>query len=146
MIWNGDYNYLFATLAAMVFTLNSITIPVSFSIIADKYKEYLDKNVANYFVNRQEFKENLIISFLCVVFFLLPLFINVRLEGLDGDRTLKNDSLNLRGGYLISVIVLAIWFFITFYQFSKMIYHFVTNTEEIVFEQIKSDIDAYLSK
>src|SRR4051812_18286757 len=98
MIWNGDYNYLFATLAAIIVALNSITIPFSYSIVADKYKEYLDQTVYKKFIRREEFNSNIIWSLICLFWFLIPLFFNVKIEGFDGDKSLHNDLLNFRAG------------------------------------------------
>ena len=145
MIWNNDYNYLYATLSTIVVALNSITIPFSFSIIADKYKEYLDKTVYSKFIYQDEFTSNIFWSLLCLCWFLLPLFVNIKLEGFD-DLLLYHEWLNFRGGYLIVSAVLLVVFISNFIRFSKMIYKYVTNTDEIVFKHITENIDAHLSK
>jgi hypothetical protein len=145
MIWNDNYNDLYVILVTILITLNSITIPFSYSIVADKYKEYLDNNVYKNFLQKNEFKENIIWSFICLGFFLLPLLINVNLKDCQNYVAEYNNDINFRGSYLIVSVILLIIFIVNFVQFSHMIYKYVTNIDEVVFQQIQTDIDAYLS-
>ncbi len=142
MIWNGDYNYLYATLVGMIFTLNGIALPLSYNMIADKYKEYLDKNVHEYFIKESAFRENIIISFICLSLFILPLFFN---DKVTTEESVRYFPISFCNGYLIVTGIMFIWFLITFFSFSRTIYYYVTKTDEIVFNQIKIENNEYLS-
>lgn len=144
--FNDNLNDFFATLLAIITTLNSITIPVSYSIISEKYMEYLDKSVSDKFIKNNKFRCNIIISFICIGVYLIPLISNVNLKY---DYLINNygeATYCLRNAYVYVSCFLFLWFLISFYRFSYYVYEYSTNTDEIIFDQIKSDIDAYLSK
>lgn len=146
LVYNDNLNDLFATLITIVVTLNSITIPVSYSIVSEKYKEYLDPNISRRFINSHHFLNNFIISIICIGCYLVPLLFNQNLKDVQGVYTLDPPSYCFRNGYLYACLVLFIFFMVCFIDFSLFVYKYATETDEIVFDYVKGKIDSHRAK
>lgn len=140
---NSNLNDLFAVLITIIVTLNGISIPISYNIIASSFKEYLDKDIYRIFIETKEFRANVNSSLRCLFIFLLPLIFNWSANTSFTYLDLKTCLLIL---YLIFCGFMLVEFFYAFIQFSLTLYKYSANTDEVVFEKIKTQMDAFLEK
>lgn len=140
---NDNFNDFYAAMITLVVALNSISIPVSYNIIAENFKQYLDESMYRDFSNRKEFQLNIKISVWALIFLAIPLFINFNLKDISNtdQRGFYECCRNL---YFIWTIFVVVGFLIGFFEFSKLLYKFSTNSQEILFEQIQKNIDEFL--
>jgi hypothetical protein len=144
MPYNTNLNDYFAVLLAIVATLNGIAIPLAYNIISENLKPYLDKHISNMFINEKAFINNAVVSIWALPILSFPLFVDITRILNTGDD--NHFSIWFMNGYIILSIVFMAGFLLSFVRFSKMIYEYSSNTEEIVYEKTKSTIDEYLSK
>jgi len=142
MILNNTIDNAFVVMASTIVACNSIFIPLSYNIISDKLKPFIDKDFFLLYIKEPTFKNNLVVSLWGIGFFLFPLFIDISkfVEGKD----YASLCIFVRRSYVFAAIWSFVAFLITFLQFSYRTYEYAFNTEEIVFEKIKKQIDEYL--
>ena len=120
----------------IIATLSGIAIPLGVDITSKNLSPYKDKKVASYFKNELEFIGLISVTFFGLLFFLFLFF----LKG-HGDNfcTLK-----------LILILLSYWYVVaylfTFYQYINKVFEYATNTEEIVFNKCKIELNEYLGK
>lgn len=144
MLFNTNLNDYYVTLLTIIVTLNSVSIPLSYNIIADNLKPFSDKRFAEYFLEEKDFRNNIIISGLSLPIIGLPLIIDfTSILDVGTDKTITDYFLNL---YNLFIIILMIAFVDSFIKFSNMVYQYASNTEEIVYKKIKNEIDEFLNE
>lgn len=141
MVFNIDLNDYFAILLTIVATLNGIAIPLSYNIISQNLKPYFDKNVSEMFLNEEAFRSNVIVSIWALPIFCFPLIVDItKLLNVDHSNSLSTTFMNI---YILFSFFFIVGFMMLFIDFSKMIYKYASNTEEVVFEKIKEQINDY---
>lgn len=139
----NNLDQFFSILITIVVTLNGISIPLSYNIIAENLKPYLDKNITLKFRNEKAFKCNIITSIGCLIIFLIPLIVDFKtIAIIDGDKSINKGITVL---YIVLSCLALTGFLISFIEFSLLIYNYASNTEEKVFELLKEDIDNFLN-
>jgi hypothetical protein len=142
MILNSDLNDYFAILITIVAALNGIGIPLSYNIISENLKPFSDKNISKAFLNEKHFKRNIIVAIWSLPVFAFPLFVDIKhLFDVGKDNQI---SIAFTNFYLVLSFFWIAGFLISFIEFSLLIYEYASNTEEVVFEKIKEQIDSYL--
>jgi hypothetical protein len=143
MIFNISLNDYFIALLTVVVTLNGIAIPLSYNIISENLKPYLDKSISNIFLNEKAFQDNVIVSIFGLPFLCFPLIVNINqlFKVESGTDTIATVFLNF---YILLSFFYGSGFLICFIKFSKMIYSYASNTEEVIFDKIKFNINQYL--
>ena len=141
LFFNESLNDFFVILLTTVIVLNSVSIPLSYNIVADKLKPYLDRNVFAHFINEPAFRWNVWLSLIALTMFITPLTINISKLPLSRFCCKLLDNLYIGLSLLITAVFLLI-----FIRFSNMIYRYASDTEEVVFTQIQSEINAYLEE
>lgn len=142
MLLHHNLNDYFIILITTVITLNGISVPMSYNIIADKLGPYLDNNIYDYFINEEKVKNNLITSIYSFIYFLIPLFFNFEIPEQKEYVFTLFDYLKIV--YFIVSIFFISGFIICFFQFSSLIYQYAFNTEKMLFEKLKNKIDQYV--
>lgn len=142
MSFNLNLNDYYVTLLTIIVTLNSVSIPLSYNIISDNLKPYFDKRFAEYFLEEKDFRDNIVISIWSLPILGLPLLIDfTSLLDVGNDKSITDLILNL---YNIFVFVFMAVFIGSFVRFSNLVYQYASNTEEIVYKKIKTEIDEFL--
>jgi hypothetical protein len=139
---NQTLNDLFVLLIGIIIALNSISIPVSYQIVSSNLKELLGRDSHLILLEEKSFKRNLYASSGCLLFFILPLYLNIFPEQVVKDKLWNTFQII----YLLFTTLFMIGFFIAFAGFSMRIYEYSSNTEEIIFEKTKNKIDKYLDQ
>lgn len=141
MIFNNLNDY-FVILLTIVVTLNGIAIPLSYNIIAENLKSYFDKHVANIFLKEEAFQSNVIVSLWSLPILSFPLIVDItKLFNVENNNSISTGFMNF---YVLFSFFFMAGFLMSFIRFSKMIYNYASNTEEIVYEKLKKEIDEYL--
>ena len=91
-MFNNAINDYFTVLTVTVVTLNGIAIPLSYNIVSDKLKPYLDKHIYNVFMNEERFRCNIIVSVCSFIWFVTPLLFNFELKDITLDSLYKNQN------------------------------------------------------
>lgn len=141
MFFNSNLNDYYVALITVIVTLNGVSIPLSYNIIADNLKPFSDKRIAEYFLEEKDFKNNLIISAWSLPILGCPLLVDfTSILDVGTDKSITEFFLNL---YNILIVIYLIVFVNSFIKFSKMVYLYASNTEEVVFGKIKKEIDDF---
>lgn len=118
----------FAAIIGLLATLISIAIPITITNVADSLKPYKDKDIRQMFTNERTFKQMIVIIILlacalCIWFFILKNFIT--------------------GFVLLFLGILALLFF---YQFIRRVIEYITATDDVVLDELWSNIDKDFKK
>ena len=135
---NVDINDLFCSFIGIITALNGFAIPLSYGTVSENLKPYLDKYSYKAFIREPEFKENYIISLIAIGVYVIGLTLDLHKS--PTDQTLSQYGI----AFVIVSIIIFIWFIMTFVKFSLMIYEYATNTEEVVFNKTRKEIDETL--
>lgn len=145
MTFDTDINDFYVSLLTAIVTLNGVAIPLSYNIISDNLKPFLDKYSFTGFIRSSQFRRNLWISLFDVFIFTFPLVtdisgICVRIPGIF----IK--AVYFENIYVAISVISAYLFLKVFVDFSLMIYVYASNTEEVVFNQIRENVEEFLEK
>jgi hypothetical protein len=142
---NDNFNDLYNALITIVVTLNGISIPVSYTLIQETFRQYLDENLSKIFLSDEAFKCNVIVSIWALIIFCVPLFVNFNLKGLEKS-PLFSIYESLRFLYFVVTLFTAAGFLIAFIRFSLLLFEYATNSQEFIFNHVKKNIDEFLDK
>lgn len=138
MKFNENTNDYFVAMLTIVATLNSVAIPLAYNIISENLKPYLDKNIYKHFISEKAFKCNVIVSIWGLPILGFPLLVDMRT--LFVYKSISDVAMNI---YILCTFFYMAGFLMTFIWFSKMIYEYAYNTDELIFKSIKKKLDAF---
>jgi hypothetical protein len=141
---NEELNDLFVLLIGTIVALNSIAIPVSYSIVSSNLKPLLTTDSHKIFINETTFKTNLLTSFSCIAIYLIPLLIDLYPYSKETHVSVVTSMLQIP--FLIFTCLSFLGFLIAFTEFSYRIYEYSSNSEEIMFEASQNVIDQFISE
>lgn len=144
MVFNESINDYCVAILTIVAALNGVAIPLSYNIISQNLSPYFDKNLSRLFLDEKAFKANVIVSIYALPYFAFPLIIDIK--SILDIRNNNNISTAFTNLYFLGSFFFIAGFLICFIEFSKMIYDYASNTEEIVYQKIKKEIDNYLDE
>lgn len=141
---NTNLNDLFVALITIIITLNGIAIPLSYNIVSESLKKYSDQHMYREFLKEAVFRTNIVVSLFALLLYGLPLAFNLKTWC---------DCLGIECFYYtvkciylgVSVLTL-IGFLMSFIKFSEMIYEYAANTEEVVYNKLKPEVDEVLGE
>lgn len=124
---SDKFSNILIAIASIIGTICGIAIPISIATVSNNLKEFEDPEIAIIFQNEKIFIRQIRGTFLLIIASVFILFF-----------------------HCISPIIVAFLFIafllviINFYRFIYLVLHYTTNTEEVVYNHTKKNIDDFL--
>jgi|GEM_PF-1440221 len=142
---NSAINDVFVLMISTIVGLNAISIPISYQIVSQNLKPFINRDSHRILINEHAFQNNLWCSLSVIAIYFLPLFF---------DFFPHKEEMQYHGKYmiygqicfLIYSALAFVMFIFYFIRFSMRVYEYSSNAEFILFEQSRGNIDRFLGK